>query len=246
MELATQDEKKLDQFATYLAHGVGATDAGSAVGYSLLRVQQLLEDESFLERVAAKKEELIDQFVDVNKNYNRIEQIASANLLRTLQINQDPDLALKAMAVVSKANRRPMVHKPETISQPGEGKSVVVNLSLNLVKAIQNNKVDLTQTVIDPKHAEHNTATPAMLAELLDAAAQLRPELEQVKAMPDTLSAGIMPDSVPRGKIGVGRDAKRGLMNFAAPMDVGDANIDGGGRPRNDRNDDPLNLGKIS
>lgn len=222
VNIANPDQSKIDQFAGYLVHGIGPLDAGAAVGFSILRVQELLNSEEFKELLAKKKSSVLDSYMNTSKNLDRIEQLATGILAKTLEIDQDKDFALRAYAVVSRSPRRATVHKPETIEPGKQSAPMVLSLNVNFIRAVQDKTIDMTPVKLNASHSEYNVATPDTLARLLDAV-HLRPDQVQ------------MPGAEERKNHRHGH----GLSGLAPTMEIGEAEaLDG--RPRKYSDDGSL------
>lgn len=184
------DHEKMKKLAGYLAHGFAPGQAGASVGFSATRVAQLLEQEDFKELVAQETAQLTEQYANVNRALDALEARSLGNLVQQLSYNQDPDLNLRVAVFANKAVRR---GRENPIGQPinpaNHGDTVQVNLHFNFVQKLSAGAPLEMRDVKGAVESIHNSATPAIVNQLL--AANGGPKLEKDKPV-SMVAAGII------------------------------------------------------
>lgn len=185
MELAnTVDTERLKQLARYLAHGIGAAQAGSAVGFSESKVMTLCETEDFQELLRKEKEEIVQNYVDTNSMYDRIEKKALGNIEQALRFNSDPDFNMRVAMLANRATRRGTANTPDNRpldAAAADGRRITLSFSQHFVKIVQNGALHKTEDVAVHR-AELDVATPQDVGELL-----------QIRSFKNTDAEGVTP-----------------------------------------------------
>lgn len=164
--VAVLKEKHYDKVASMLAVGVPHGQIANVTGLSEAEISEMA-DSPELQLVAQEKAlEQHNKHTTLNDGWDMIENLGMNGVLAHLEMNPDPDFALKAATLANKAQRRGQ-HNPGNVIPGQAGVRAVINLSANFINQLQQN---LTVTQTKPQaltKKDSNFLAPKSVAELL-------------------------------------------------------------------------------
>lgn len=159
------------------------TQIATAIGLSPERVSQLLQAPEVIEIKMTLVAERLEKFSTLNDAWDMVEEQSVGHVLLALQameLNPDPDFALKVAAMANKAQRRGTVHNRPIEGQAGA--RAVVHLHQHFVEQLENNHAVQMAPVNRPvTQKEESVLTPGDVQRLLASPGkQLTDELKNI------------------------------------------------------------------
>lgn len=125
--------------AQHFAYGVDAAGIAEVLGVTTEEVLELQLDEEFKQVQMAVSAHHAKRSVEMDSNWDAIEQRALGNLATSLQYNKDPELNLRVAAVANKAVRRH--RKEQRVLDPSHmGTRVQITLTHRMIEKLQGGK----------------------------------------------------------------------------------------------------------
>lgn len=133
-----QRQKAFEKIARLDLAGVENSQIAIALSVSEQTVEAVKSDEGYLTLRAELAYNKFNQDDMIDRGFDAIEEKATALILSTLEWSKDTDFALKALAVVNKANRHNRSRQNRTI-EPTPGAHTVIYLNAKFVTQLNGN-----------------------------------------------------------------------------------------------------------
>lgn len=137
-------EKYYDKVASMLAVEVPHAQIAVVTGLSEAEIGELAENDSIKALVQESAAANYNKHTTLNEGWDMMENLSVNAVLTHLEMNPDPDFALKAAVMANKAQRRGQ-HNPGNVIPGQAGVRAVINLSANFINQLQQN-LTITQT----------------------------------------------------------------------------------------------------
>lgn len=159
-------EKYYDKVASMLAVEVPHAQIAAVTGLSEAEIGELVNNDSIKTLIQENALASYNKYETLNEGWDMMENLGMNGVLAHLQMNPDPDFALKAATLANKAQRRGQ-HKPGNVIPGQAGVRAVINLSANFINQLQQN-LTITQTKpIQLVKKDSNFLAPKAVASLL-------------------------------------------------------------------------------
>lgn len=106
MDTLDLKERMLDRVAKLVAMNVSQKQIAQACGVSEGRISQITATDDFRSRLAEIQSEDLEQADETNRGWDMVENLALGHVLENMQLNPDPEFALRVAAQANKAARR--------------------------------------------------------------------------------------------------------------------------------------------
>lgn len=135
---ASVSKDVLEKIARMMSYEVPQKQIAAVMGVSESRISQIINSQEFEEVFGVIAYEKFEEQETLNQGWDGVETLAIDRVLKYMQVDPDPDFALKAAAVANKANRRGS-HRNRPIDPQQAGMRSVVLLNATYVDKLQQN-----------------------------------------------------------------------------------------------------------
>ena len=139
-----EQDAALEKLAKLVLLDVPQRAIAKAFGVEQSRISQIVASQRFQDKLAELAAEQLEEQELLNQGWDSVEQIALSQVVKAMQMNPEPEFALKAAAVANKARRRGGIHH-NPINMGASGKAVI-NLQINFAKRLQGEPVETELT----------------------------------------------------------------------------------------------------
>lgn len=135
------DLQALEKIARMTLYGIKDADIGIVFQVTDSRISQIKAMDAYKEMEAKIAAQLYTQNEEINRGWDGVENKAVASVLAHLNVNPEPDFALRAAAVANRAIRRGgnSHHTNMPINPQSAGARAIVHLNPVFVQKVQNN-----------------------------------------------------------------------------------------------------------